>query len=158
MLDGTDIKILRHLQENAQLTNVELARHVNLSASPCLARVKALKDAGYIKKHVALLNPDRLGLQLNVFIFITLKEQGETALKAFELAIADHEEIMECYLMTGESDYLIRVAMPDIASLEAFIVKQLSPIPQVAGIRSSFALKQVTYKTALPLGRIARKK
>lgn len=156
MLDEIDIRILRRLQESSQITNVELARQVNLSASPCLARVKALTTAGYITKHVALLDPRLLGLQLNVFIFITLKEQGEKALQSFEAAINDYEEVMECYLMTGESDYLLRVAMPDIATLEAFIVKRLSTIPLVAGIRSSFALKQVRYKTALPLGSVAK--
>lgn len=150
-LDNTDLKILHELQRDGSLSNVELARRVNLSPSPCLARVKALKDSGVIRHYVALLDANQLGLQINVFIFITLKEQGREALQQFEATVCSHEEVMECYLMTGDSDYLIRVAMPDIASLEHFIIEKLSPIPQVEGIRSSFALKQVRYKTALPL-------
>jgi Lrp/AsnC family leucine-responsive transcriptional regulator len=88
---------------------------------------------------------------LNVFISITLKEQSRKALAEFEHRIAEHDEVMECYLMTGDSDYLIRVALADIAALERFILNQLTPIAGVEKIRSSFALKQVRYKTALPL-------
>jgi DNA-binding Lrp family transcriptional regulator len=92
-----------------------------------------------------------LGIGLNVFISISLKEQSKQTLAEFERRIADHDEVMECYLMTGDSDYLIRVAIADMAALEKFILEQLSPIPGVEKIRSSFALKQVRYKTALPL-------
>ena len=88
---------------------------------------------------------------MNVFISISLKEQSKQTLAEFERRIADHDEVMECYLMTGDSDYLIRVAIADMAALEKFILEQLSPIPGVEKIRSSFALKQVRYKTALPL-------
>lgn len=151
--DAVDLKILHELQRDSSLSNVELARRVNLSPSPCLARVKALKTSGAIRQYVALLDAAQLGLPVNVFIFITLKEQGRQALQAFEQTVCAYEEVMECYLMTGDSDYLLRVAMPDIASLEQFIVEKLSPVPQVEGIRSSFALKQVRYKTALPLGK-----
>lgn len=149
--DAIDIRILRELQQDGSLSNVELARRVHLSPSPCLARVKALEAAGVIGRYVALANPKALGLDLNVFINISLKEQSKQALAAFEERIAEHEEVMECYLMTGDSDYLIRVAVADIAALEKFILEQLTPIPGVEKIRSSFALKQVRYKTALPL-------
>jgi len=152
-LDATDLRILAELQANAGIANVELARRVHLSPSPCLARVKALENSGLIRQYVALLDPAALGLLLNVFIFISLKEQSRASLQAFEARVSAHEEVMECYLMTGDADYLIRVAMPDIAALERFIVEELSPMPEVEKIRSSFALKQVRYKTALPLGR-----
>ncbi len=150
-LKPTDLRILTELQEDASLTNVELARRVHLSPSPCLARVKALESAGVIRRYVALADPAALGLGLNVFISISLKEQSRESLAEFERRIAEHEEVMECYLMTGDSDYLIRVALPDIAALERFILNQLTPIPGIEKIRSSFALKQVRYKTALPL-------
>jgi Lrp/AsnC family transcriptional regulator, leucine-responsive regulatory protein len=130
---------------------VELARRVHLSPSPCLARVKALEAAGVIDRYVALANPLKLGLGLSVFINISLKEQSKTALHEFEQRIAEHEEVMECYLMTGDSDYLIRVAVADLPALEKFILEQLTPIPGIEKIRSSFALKRVRYKTALPL-------
>lgn len=151
-LDATDIRILEALQNDASLSNVALARQVHLSPSPCLARVRALEASGLIRQYVALLDAQQLGLHLNVFISISLKQQNREALEAFEQRIALRDEVMECYLMTGDADYLIRVAVPDMPALERFILEQLSPIAQVEKIRSSFALKQVRYKTALPLG------
>ena len=150
-LDATDLRILAELQTHGALSNVELARRVHLSPSPCLTRVKALEHNGVIDRYVALANAAALGLGLNVFISISLKEQSKAALAEFEQRIAEHDEVMECYLMTGDSDYLMRVALPDIAALEKFILEQLTPIPGIEKIRSSFALKQVRYKTALPL-------
>lgn len=150
-LDLIDFRILAELQADGALSNVELARRVHLSPSPCLTRVKALESAGVIQRYVALVNAAALGLGLNVFISISLQSQSKQALADFEQRIAEHDEVMECYLMTGDSDYLIRVAVTDIAALERFILEQLTPIPGVEKIRSSFALKQVRYKTALPL-------
>ena len=152
-LDSLDVQILGLLQQNGALTNVELAQAVGLSPSPCLARVKALRRAGVIDRYVALVKPQAVGLNLSVFINISLKAQTKTAIEAFERQIALHDEVMECYLMTGESDYLIRVALPDIQALERFILDQLTPIPGIEKIRTSFSLKQVRYKTALPLAR-----
>jgi Lrp/AsnC family leucine-responsive transcriptional regulator len=150
-LDAIDLRILAELQADGSLSNIELARRVHLSASPCLARVKALELAGVISRYVALVNASQLGLGLNVFINISLQTQSKATLADFEARIAEHDEVMECYLMTGDSDYLIRVAVADIAALERFIIDQLTPIPGIEKIRSSFALKQVRYKTALPL-------
>lgn len=150
-MDSIDRKILTELQTDSSISNVDLAKRVHLSLSPCLARVRALEGSGLIRSYVALLDPQQLGLHLNVFISISLKQQSREALQAFEERIYLREEVMECYLMTGESDYLIRVALADMPSLERFILEQLSPIAQVEKIRSSFALKQVRYKTALPL-------
>ena len=150
-LDATDLRILAVLQQDSSLTNVELARRVHLSPSPCLTRVKALESARVIQRYVALTDPAALGLGLNVFISISLKDQSRESLAEFERHIDEQDEIMECYLMTGDSDYLIRVALPDIAALERFILNRLTPIPGIEKIRSSFALKQVRYKTALPL-------
>ncbi len=150
-LDPIDIRILNELQNDSSHSNVELAKRVHLSPSPCLMRVKALKDKGVIRNYVALADPKILGLGLNVFISISLKEQSKAALGEFEQRISEHDEVMECYLMTGDSDYLIRVAVADMGALEKFILEQLTPIPGIEKIRSSFALKQVRYKTALPL-------
>ena len=150
-IDSTDLRILTELQNDSSLTNIELARRVHLSPSPCLTRVKSLEAAGVITRYVALVNPKHLGLTLSVFISISLKEQSKSALAEFEQRIAEHDEVMECYLMTGDSDYLIRVAVTDISALEKFILDQLSPISGIEKIRSSFALKQVRYKTALPM-------
>jgi Lrp/AsnC family leucine-responsive transcriptional regulator len=150
-LDSIDIRILNELQNDSSHSNVELAKRVHLSPSPCLMRVKALKDKGVIRNYVALADPKYLGLGLNVFISISLKEQSKEALAEFEHRISEHDEVMECYLMTGDSDYLIRVAVADMGALEKFILEQLTPISGIEKIRSSFALKQVRYKTALPL-------
>lgn len=150
-LDSVDLRILDELQRNGALSNVELARRVHLSPSPCLSRVKALEAGNVIDRYVAIVNAGALGLDLNVFISISLTTQSKASLAEFEQRIAEHDEVMECYLMTGDSDYLIRVALPDIAALEKFILEQLTPIAGIEKIRSSFALKQVRYKTALPL-------
>jgi len=150
-LDSKDWQILSLLQENARLSNVELAQAVNLSHSPCLARVRALEANGLIARYVTLLDPLSLGLTVSVFIQVRLERQVEKALESFEAAIADRPEVMECYLMTGTSDYLVRVVVPDVPAFERFIVEFLSRVPGVGNIQSSFALKQVKYKTALPL-------
>ena len=121
-LDTIDLKILSELQCDGKMTNAALAQRVNLSPSPCLTRVKRLEDAGLIRDYVALLDPAQLGLNLNVFIFISLKAQNRSFLSDFEDRICAHEEVMECYLMTGDADYLIRVAMPDITSLELSLI------------------------------------
>ena len=150
-LDEIDIRILHNLQADARLSNVELARRVHLSPSPCLARVKALEKSGVIQRYVSLLNPLAVGLGVNVFIQISLKTQTRTALKSFESAVRNRPEVMECYVMTGDTDYLLRVVLPDIATVEKFIVDELSRFPGISRITSSFALKQVKYETALPL-------
>ena len=150
-LDKVDLRILDELQHDGALSNVELARRVHLSPSPCLARVKALEAAGVIDRYVAIANAAALGLGLTVFISISLRSQNKEALAEFERRIVEHDEVMECYLMTGDSDYLIRVAVAGMGALEKFILEQLTPIAGIDKIRSSFALKQVRYKTALPL-------
>ena len=150
-LDAMDLKILHELQRDGSLSNVALARLVHLSPSPCLARVKALETAKVIDRYVAIASAAALGLGLSVFVSISLRSQNKASLSEFEQRVVEHDEVMECYLMTGDSDYLLRVAVADMAALEKFILEQLSPIPGIEKIRSSFALKQVRYKTALPL-------
>lgn len=150
-LDRTDIGILNQLQADARITNAELARSVNLSPTPCFNRVKAMQEHGLIRQQVTLLDPEPLGLHLNVFIHVSLEKQVIEVLGRFEAAISERPEVMECYLMSGDADYLIRVLVSSIQALERFILDHLSKIPGVANIRSSFALKQVRYKTALPL-------
>ena len=154
-LDKTDLGILKQLQADARLSNVELAKRVHLSPSPCLARVRRLERLGIISRHVTLLDPQSLGLSVSVFIQITLDKQARERLDQFESAIRKRSEVMECYLMTGESDYLLRVLVPDVQALEQFIIAELTRIPGIATIRSSVALKQVKYETALPLGNLS---
>jgi Lrp/AsnC family transcriptional regulator, leucine-responsive regulatory protein len=150
-MDAVDLRILARLQEDARISNVELARAVNLSPSPCLARVRALEEAGTIERYVTLLAPKKLGLTVSVLVQVTLEKQIEPALETFEKAVRERPEVMECYLMTGDADYLLRVLVPDVPAFERFILEFLSRVPGVGNIKSSFALKQVKYQTALPL-------
>ncbi|OYD83986.1 Lrp/AsnC family transcriptional regulator [Azospirillum brasilense] len=154
-LDRIDRKILALLQQDGRMPNNELAERVGLSPSPCLRRVKALEDAGVIARHVALVDPVAVDLPVNVFVSVSLERQVEERIDAFEAAVMALPEVMECYLMTGDADYLLRVVVPDLASYERFLKEHLTRISGVANIRSSFALKQVRYRTALPLGHLA---
>ena len=150
-LDSTDLRIISVLQESAKITNSELAERVGLTPSPCLSRVRILETEDIINSYVALVTPSAVGLPISVFIHVTLERQIFSSTEHFESEMTNHQEVMECYPMTGDSDYLIRVVVADIATLEAFIVDKLSKIAGVSNIRSSFALKQVKYKTALPI-------
>lgn len=149
-LDAIDLRILAELQEDGSLTNVELARRVHLSPSPCLSRVKALEAAGVIERYVALASARQLGLGLNVFINISLKSQSKEALAEFERRIAEHDEVMECYLMTGEHDYLLRLVVADMADFERVHNQHLTRLPSVTRVQSSFAMRTVTRATSLP--------
>lgn len=150
-LDETDYRILQNLQENARLTNVELAERIGLSPSPCLRRLKRLEKDRVIKGYMTLVDQNAVELPVSVFVSVTLKEQSETALEKFEARIRQLQQVMECYLMTGTSDYLLRVVTADLAAYERFLKDHLTRIPVIASIQSSFALKQVSFRTALPL-------
>ncbi len=150
-LDRIDRRILAVLQENARISSAELARSVGLSTSPCWRRLKAMEEAGVVRSHVTLLDPDAVGLPVSVFGNVSLDRQIEANLEVFEAEVSRRPEVMECYLMTGESDYLLRVVLPSLTAYERFLLEHLTRIPGVANIKSSFALKQVRYKTALPL-------
>ena len=150
-LSAVDRRILRILQEDGRVTNAELAERVGLSPSPCLRRVRLLEEAGIIRRYVTLLDPDALGLGVAAFVEIRLGPKNTATAAAFETAIKKYSEIMECHIMTGEYDYLLRIVVPDIPSLRAFVMNQLLSVPGVEATRSSFSLGQVKYTTALPL-------
>ncbi len=150
-LDRIAWRILDRLQRDARTSNAHLARAVGLSPSPCLRRVRELEQSGVIKDYVTLLEPAEVGLPISVFVQVTLERQVERALETFEHAMLDRAEVMECYLMTGDSDYLLRVAVADVQAYETFLKEHLTRVPGVSGIKSSFALNQVKYRTALPL-------
>lgn len=153
-LDAIDRSILDVLQNDARISNVELSEKVNLSPSPCLRRVRRLESEGTIRSYVTLLDPAEVGLPVSVFVQVSLERQVDDALENFERAIVARPEVMECYLMTGDSDYLLRVVAPDLEAFQRFLLDHLTRIPGVASIKSSFALKQVSYRTALPLGHL----
>ena len=150
-LDRTDLRILEALQDNARLTNVELAERVSLTPSPCLSRVRALEASGVIDRYTAEIAPEKLGLNVNVFIHVSLDRQIRNALENFEKAVGALPDVMECYLMTGHSDYLLRVLVADTHALERLIVDHLAKIEGVANIQSSLALKVVKSRSRLPV-------
>jgi Lrp/AsnC family leucine-responsive transcriptional regulator len=151
-LDEIDLKILMRLQDEGRISNVDLADQVGLSPAPCLRRVRALERSGAIRRYVALVDPATVNLHVTVFVQITLDLQVEGRLEIFEQAILRRPEVLECYLMTGDADYLLRVVVSDVSAYERFLRDALTRIESAAGIKSSFALKQVKYSTALPLG------
>ena len=150
-LDAIDRRILAILQENARVSNVELAESAGVSASPCWRRVRELERTGVISRYVTLVDPAAVGLPVSVFIQVSLEKQVESALEVFENAILLRPEVMECYLTTGDADYMLRVVVADLEAYERFLMDHLTRVPAVANIRSSFALKQVKYRTALPV-------
>jgi Lrp/AsnC family leucine-responsive transcriptional regulator len=150
-LDAIDLLVLKELQEDSSISNLALAKKVNLSPSPTLVRVKNLEAQHVISRYVALVDAHALGLKVNVFIQVSLEKQESGALARFEKAVSHFDEVMEVYLMTGDADYLLRIVVPDIQALERFILDHLTKIPGIKNIKSSFALKQVKYKTALPI-------
>ena len=150
-LDEIDRKILRLLQADCRLTLSEIAERVALSASPCHRRIKIMEDAGLIRGYVALVDQRRLGLPVSVFVSIKLERQREKDLEAFAKAISRWPEVLECYLMTGHRDYLLRVVVEDLQAYEKFLKQKLTLVPGIASIESSFALDQIKYSIAVPV-------
>ena len=150
-LDKTDRAILHELQLDGRLSNVNLAARVHLSESACLRRVKLLEDADVIDRYVMIINQASVGLPGNVFVEISLHQQQQQNLDDFEDAVRQVPEIMECYLMTGEYDYLLRVVVADASDYERIHHKHLTTLPGVARVRSSFTLRSVTKKTEVPI-------
>ena len=150
-LDAIDRKILAILQADSRVTMQDLADRVGLSVSPCHRRVKLLEERGVITRYIAMVDQKSVGLPVSVFISIKLERQKEEDLNRFAKAISKWEEVLECYLMTGNRDYLLRVVTADLPSYEAFIKTKLTRLDGIASIESSFALSQVKYTHALPV-------
>ena len=150
-LDRFDRAILDALQKDGRISNVDLAGGINLSESACLRRVRALEDDGIIDRYVALIGQARVGLPGNVFVHIGLHREEDSELSAFEEAVRSIPEVMECYLMTGEFDYLLRVVVTDMADFERLHKESLTRLPGVARVNSSVAIRTVQKTTELPL-------
>jgi DNA-binding Lrp family transcriptional regulator len=150
-LDKIDRAILRELQADGRLSNVELATRVNLSESACLRRVRLLEERGVVERFTLLVNPLAVGLGGTVFAEITLSSQKQVELDAFERAVRAVPEVMECYLITGEYDYLLRIVVRDTVDYERIHHEHLTKLPGVARVKSSFTLRTVAKKTDLPL-------
>lgn len=153
-IDEIDIRLLNALQTDSRRAIGEIAAEIGLSASPCYRRQRLLEEAGIIRQYVTLLDEDALGLSVSVFISIELESQDDQSIRAFEEAIVRLPEVMECYTMTGDTDYLVRVVIPDVKGYASFLKGRLDHLPGVRKIRSSFTLRRVIHKTALPLGQL----
>ncbi|MEL0086881.1 MAG: Lrp/AsnC family transcriptional regulator [Halieaceae bacterium] len=152
-LDRTDLKILAQLQEHGGLSNLELAERVGLSPTPCARRVKRLEAEGVITSRVTLLDQSRLGLTLTAHIGVTMDRHTPERFEAFEAEVIAYPEIIDCCVVTGQSaDYLIKAVVKDMAHYEQFLLGKLTRIPGVTGVHSSFELRKVVSRTALPLG------
>lgn len=150
-LDKFDRNILKSLQRDGRISNVELAQRVGLSESACLRRVRALENAGIIKGYVAVLDEKKLGRSGTAFVQIALNREVQSELAAFEQAVAHIPEVMECYLMTGEFDYLLRLVVSDMADFERLHNEALTRLPGVSRVNSSIAIRAVRKTTELPI-------
>ena len=149
--DQLDYKILTELQSDGRMTNQDLSEKVGLSPTPCLRRLRQLENDGVIFRYVALVDPVAVGYSVTAFVRVRLDQQDDRHLRLFEEAIAGFPEVMECYLMTGDADYQLRVVVTSLESFEDFLRLRLTKIPGVGQVTTSFALRPIVYKTALPL-------
>ena len=151
-LDRYDVQILRHLQDDGRLTNQELADRIGLSPSPCLRRVRALEEAGVIRGYRALADARALGLNLMALIHISMDQHTPERFEHFETAINAIPQVLECLLITGQSaDYQLKVVVLDMDAYQDLLLNRITRIPGVSGVHSSFVLRRVVDKTALPL-------
>ncbi|MBM1172995.1 Lrp/AsnC family transcriptional regulator [Microvirga arabica] len=150
-LDDIDRRILAALQADGRMTAQQLADRVGLSPSPCARRVRLLEEAGVVKGYVAVIDQAKVGLPISVFASVKLERQREDDLDRFSQAVARWPEVVDCYLMTGQRDYLLRIVVSDLESYERFIKDKLTRLDGVASIESSFALGQVKRSHALPI-------
>ena len=150
-LDRIDRRILRDLQANGRITNVELARRVGISAPPCLRRVRALEKAGFIRGYHADINPEALGFGVTVFAHVGLASQAEPDLKAFEALTATWPEVREAHMLAGETDFLLKVVAADWDSYQRFLTTQLTAAPNVSHVRTALAIRTSKYAPGVPI-------
>ena len=149
-MDKIDLAILRELQKDARIRITDLASKVNLSATPCARRVAALEASGVIQQYTALLDQQKVGLPVSIFVAVELKEQTAASIDAFKRQVSEFEEIMEGYLMTGSRDFLMRVVTADLQAYEKFLHDKLTVVPGIQSIRSRFAISQFIRRSNLP--------
>lgn len=150
-LDLTDWKILRELQRDGRMTNVELAGRVGLSPPPCLRRVQALEKAGIIKGYRALLDAEGLGFDVRMFAFVGLKRQSDTELRGFEALAAKWPLVREAYAISGEADFLLKCVARDLTSLQDFIIRDLTSAPNVENVKTTLILRVAKYEPGVPI-------
>ena len=150
-LDFIDLKILSKLQKNGRTTNVELAESVDLSAPPCLRRVKALEENGYIKGYHAEIDSIKLGFEVTVFAMVGLHNQAESDLLSFEERVGNLNYVRECHMLNGEIDFILKCVAPDLSSFQNFLTNELTSAPNVASVKTSLTIRQSKYLPGVPV-------
>ncbi|MBH69484.1 MAG: ArsR family transcriptional regulator [Rhodospirillaceae bacterium] len=151
-LDRIDKRILRDLQRDGRMTNVELAERAGISAPPCLRRVRALERDGFIRGYHADLNPEKLGFSVIIFAFVGLSSQAENDLVAFEKMIEGWDEVRECHMLSGETDFLLKIVSQDWDTFQRFLTTKLTPAPNVSNVKTALAFRTKKYKPGVPIG------
>jgi DNA-binding Lrp family transcriptional regulator len=149
-LDATDWRILRELQADGRITNVELSRKVGISAPPCLRRVRALEEAGIIRAYTALLNDKALGFDVTAFAMVGLHSQAEVDLIAFEERVRSSPIVRDCYMLSGEIDFMLRCVAPDLSAFQEFIIHELTAAPNVASVKTSLVIRASKHAFGVP--------
>ena len=150
-LDRIDRRILRDLQDNGRMTNVELANRGGISAPPCLRRVRALEEAGFIRGYHADVNPEALGYKVTIFVFVGLNSQAEDDLVAFEKMVEDWPEVRECHMLSGETDFLLKVIARDSDAFQKFLTTRLTPAPNVSHVKTALSFRTLKQLPGVPV-------
>lgn len=154
-LDAIDLQILKELQADGRITNVELSERVGISAPPCLRRVRALEKAGLIQGYHADLNGRALGFEVTVFAMVGLHSQAEADLKAFEALVGSWPLVRECHMLNGDIDFILKCVAPDLSTFQDFLTGELTPAPNVASVRTSLTIRQSKHLPGVPLEALA---
>ena len=150
-LDDIDLRIIDELQRNGRMTNVDLARRVGISAPPCLRRVRALEQAGFITGYHANVDAALLGFGVTVFAMVGLHSQAEADLQAFEARVESWPEVRECHMLNGDIDFILKCVAPDLASFQDFLTQKLTPAPNVANVKTSLTIRQSKKLPGVPV-------
>jgi DNA-binding Lrp family transcriptional regulator len=150
-IDTIDRQILRELQDDGRMTNVELAARVGLTAPPCLRRVRTLEEEGTIRGYHAELDAAKLGYGITVFAMVSLRSQAESDLKAFEQHVADLDEVRECHMLNGEIDFMLKIVAKDLQSFQQFLTSAITPTPNVAGVKTSLTIRTSKNRAGVPV-------
>lgn len=149
--DSIDIQILRELQDDGRMTNVDLAQRVGLTAPPCLRRVRALEESGVIRSYHADLDSSQLGFGITVFAMVSLRSQAESDLEAFESHVADLPEVRECYMLNGEIDFILKIVARDLQSFQRFLTSHLTSAPNVSSVKTSLTIRRSKHDFGVPI-------
>jgi DNA-binding Lrp family transcriptional regulator len=157
-LDATDWRILKELQANGRITNVELAQKVGISPPPCLRRVRALEQSGMIAGYFALLDEKTIGFEVIAFAMVGLHSQAEADLRAFENRVLAWALVRECYMLSGETDFLLKCVAPDLTTFQDFIIDELTAAPNVASVKTTLVIRRVKFEPGVPVALAQRRR